>query len=46
MHAVQLEMSWRCYLDEADPSQWHADKVAAITPLLQALVQAMIDWQP
>ena len=46
VHAVQLEMSWRCYLDEADPAQWHADKVAAITPLLQALVQAMIDWQP
>jgi N-formylglutamate deformylase len=46
VHAVQLEMSWRCYLDEADPAQWHADKAAAITPLLHALVQAMIDWQP
>jgi N-formylglutamate deformylase len=46
VHAVQLEMSWRCYLDEADPAQWQADKAAAITPLLHALVQAMIDWQP
>ena len=46
VHAVQLEMSWRCYLDEADPARWQADKAAAITPLLHALVQAMIDWQP
>ena len=46
VHAVQLEMSWRCYLDEADPARWQADKAAAITPLLHGLVQAMIDWQP
>ncbi len=46
LHAVQLEMSWRCYLDEADPAQWHGGRAAAVAPLLHALVQALIDWRP
>ena len=45
-HAMQLEMCWRCYLDEAEPSAWHAERAAEVTPLLRALVQAMIDWRP
>ena len=45
-HAVQLEMCWRCYLDEAEPAAWHAERAAEVTPLLHALVQAMIDWRP
>ena len=46
LHAVQLEMCWRCYLDEARPSEWHAERAAEVSPLLQALVQTMIDWRP
>ena len=46
VHAVQLEMCWRCYLDEAHPAEWHAARAAEVTPLLRSLVQAMIDWQP
>lgn len=46
MHAVQLEMCWRCYLDEARPHEWQAERAAQVTPLLRALVQAMIDWSP
>ena len=46
VHAVQLEMCWRCYLDEARPHEWHAERAAEVTPLLRALVQAMIDWRP
>jgi N-formylglutamate deformylase len=45
-HAVQLEMCWRTYLDESRPGVWHPERAAAITPLLRALVQAMIDWRP
>jgi N-formylglutamate deformylase len=46
VHAVQLEMCWSCYLDEANPAEWHAARAAEVTPLLRALVQEMIDWQP
>lgn len=46
VHAVQLEMCWRTYLDESRPGVWHAERAAAITPLLQALVRALIDWRP
>lgn len=46
VHAVQLEMAWRCYLDEGQPSQWDEERAAAITPLLRQLVQTMIDWKP
>jgi N-formylglutamate deformylase len=46
LHTVQLEMCWCCYLDEAHPSQWHGKRAAEVTPLLRALMQAMIDWRP
>jgi len=46
VHAVQLEMSWRAYLDETPPYRWHEARAAAVTPLLRRLVQAMIDWRP
>ena len=46
IHAVQLEMAWRAYMDEQPPYAWHAAKAAAITPLLRELVQVMIDWRP
>ena len=46
VHAVQLEMSWRCYLDESRPHEWRAERAAEVAPLLRALVQAMIDWKP
>jgi len=45
-HAVQLEMCWRCYLDESRPAEWSAERAADVAPLLHALVQAMIDWRP
>ena len=46
VHAVQLEMCWRCYLDEDRPQEWRADRAAMVAPLLQRLVQAMVDWRP
>jgi N-formylglutamate deformylase len=46
VHAVQLEMCWRAYMDEAPPYRWHEAKAAAVTPLLAALVDALIAWTP
>lgn len=55
IHAVQLEMCWRCYMHEGDeddaarvaaPFAWHAGRAAEVQPLLRALVQTMRDWRP
>jgi N-formylglutamate deformylase len=46
LHAVQLEMAWRAYMDEAPPYAWHEARAAAVTPLLREMVQAMVDWRP
>jgi N-formylglutamate deformylase len=46
VHAVQLEMCWRAYMDETPPYRWHDERAAAVTPLLRALVQAMLAWRP
>ena len=34
VHAVQLEMCQRCYMDETPPYAWHADRAAQVQPLL------------
>jgi N-formylglutamate deformylase len=46
VHTVQLEMCWRAYMEETPPFVWHEDRAAAVTPLLRALVQALLDWRP
>jgi N-formylglutamate deformylase len=46
LHAVQLEMCWRAYMDETPPYRWHDARAAEVTPLLRRLVQAMLDWRP
>ena len=46
LHAVQLEMCWRAYMDEAPPWRWRDERAAEVTPLLRRLVQAMLDWRP
>jgi N-formylglutamate deformylase len=46
VHAVQLEMCWRAYMHEGPPPAWDDAAAAEITPLLQQLVGAMIDWRP
>ncbi len=45
IHAVQLEMCWRAYMDEAAMA-WSDAQAAAVTPLLAALVRAMLAWRP
>ena len=46
VHTVQLEMCWRAYMDESPPYRWHAERAAAVAPLLRALVGTMLDWRP
>lgn len=46
VHALQLEMCWRAYLDEAAPAAWDEARAAEVTPLLRALVQLLVGWRP
>jgi N-formylglutamate deformylase len=46
VHAVQLEMCWRTYMDEGPPSAWSDAQAAQASPLLRRLVRTMIDWRP
>jgi N-formylglutamate deformylase len=46
VHAVQLEMCWRCYMVEAAPHAWDDTRAAEVQPLLRRLVQTMLDWTP
>jgi N-formylglutamate deformylase len=46
VHAVQLEMCMRCYMDEDAPFAFRPDRATQVLPVLQAFVQTMIDWRP
>ncbi|PZP34373.1 MAG: N-formylglutamate deformylase [Roseateles depolymerans] len=43
-HAVQLEMCWRCYMDEDLPPReaWDDGRAAAVTPLLRRLLEELL----
>lgn len=45
IHAVQLEMCWRTYMDES-PAAWNDTRAAEVTPLLRQLVETLRDWRP
>lgn len=44
IHAVQLEMCWRCYMPEAPPYAWHDGLATEVQPLLRQLMQAMLTF--
>jgi N-formylglutamate deformylase len=46
VHAVQLEKCWSTYMRELPPLDWHAARAKQLQPLLQQLVQTMLDWSP
>ena len=46
VHAVQLEMCFACYLDEACPSAFDAQRLTRLAPVLRELVATMLDWRP
>jgi N-formylglutamate deformylase len=45
-HAVQMEMCWHCYMDDALPARWDEARAAEAGSLLRRLTQAMLDWTP
>jgi N-formylglutamate deformylase len=45
VHAVQLEMCWRAYMEEAPPA-WNDIRADEVTPLLRQLVTTLRDWRP
>jgi len=44
--AVQLEMTWRCYMREEPPYAVDAERMAALRPTLRALIRTLRDWKP
>ncbi|HEX3140984.1 MAG TPA: N-formylglutamate amidohydrolase, partial [Rhizobacter sp.] len=46
VHAVQLEKCWSCYMPETPPFGLDASRVMQLQPVLQALVQTLLDWKP
>lgn len=45
-HAVQLEMTWRCYMREEPPYEIDVERATVLEPVLRGLVQTMIQWKP
>lgn len=45
-HAIQLEMCWKCYMHEAPPYTLAPERAQKVLPVLESLVQTMIDWRP
>ena len=45
-HAVQLEMCWKCYMAEQAPYVLDERRANQVRPLLQQLLQTLLDWTP
>ncbi len=46
IHAIQLEMCLRAYMEESLPYRWHDARAAGVTPLLRAFVGTLLEWTP
>lgn len=46
LHAIQLEMCWRCYLQETAPQAWDPERAEGVRPVLRELVETMLAWRP
>ncbi|MEO7152402.1 MAG: N-formylglutamate amidohydrolase, partial [Burkholderiaceae bacterium] len=46
VHAVQLEMCWRCYMAESPPYELDPARVAGIEPVLRRLIGTLLDFDP
>jgi len=46
VHALQLEMAQRCYMDEAPPYRWDAARAASLSEVLRRLVARLMAWRP
>ena len=46
VHALQLEMTQACYMDEANPVRYDATRAAAVIAVLERLLVALAEWRP
>jgi N-formylglutamate deformylase len=46
VHAVQMEMVWSCCMAEDPPWDWDEPAAARVRPVLQRLLQVMLDFRP
>jgi N-formylglutamate deformylase len=46
VHAVQLEMCWSCYMEEASPYALHGERSERLAPLLRRLLETALAWRP
>lgn len=46
VHAVQLELAQRTYMNEDPPFEYRSNVAEKVRPILRNFVQAMIDWKP
>lgn len=46
VHAVQLEMCWSTYMEEAPPFRVDPARTARLEPVLRALLQTLLAWRP
>jgi N-formylglutamate deformylase len=46
VHALQLEVGQRCYMDEAPPYPWDAKRATALSDVLRKLVAVLAAWRP
>jgi N-formylglutamate amidohydrolase len=44
VHAVQLEMAERAYMDEGAPYRYREDKAQRLIPVLRKLIETARDW--
>jgi N-formylglutamate deformylase len=46
VHALQLEVGQRCYMDEAPPYPWEAARARTLSDVLCRLLDALNAWRP
>jgi N-formylglutamate amidohydrolase len=46
VHALQLEMAQRCYMDEAPPYRWDPARATPLVEVLRRLVDRLARWRP
>lgn len=46
VHAVQLELAQRTYMNEDPPFEYRPAVADKVRPILRRFVQAMVDWKP
>ena len=46
VHALQIEIAQACYMDEARPEQFDAERAAPLIRVLEGLIGKMTTWRP